>query len=387
VQTPAGTPPDQRSGDLQDRRSGAQQDRKVRDRIRPPATTGAAAVPLRGASADDEDDGRDALHILPLSILPLETPGLRRARLIKNVRLETVAELFNDAQTGSGQIRIDQLSKCFGIDGPEFRRDLRKIVQIGEAASFDVYSLRLELRRLNIDVEEAAALRLSAAKRAELTSYMRVFTRPLVEHVYGVQGADIASMDDLVRLFAQPDVEEARRRLQLTADRLDIPLGEIPAFLEDYADIFLSLAYFKRCLDDIVPDVQGFLGWMAELYQVSEVRRDARQSRMLDEIGHDLTDIATSITGRFESFDNRSRDFWRDINPESFRSIRDLIVTHHLTIGGVLCGLAVKMNLWKHRFGRGGGPVRRLEFIRSEILPGLAHIKTIEQASRNSMGR
>ncbi|WP_247876067.1 hypothetical protein [Azospirillum sp. TSH100] len=366
-------------------------DRRSRDRIRPPATTGATAVLLHG-SPSEEDAARDALHILPLSILPLETPGLRRARLIKNVRLETVAELFNDAQTGSGQIGIGQLSKCFGGDGfggdgPEFRRDLRKIVQIGEAASFDVYSLRLELRRLNIDVEEAGALRLSAAKRAELTSYMRVFTRPLVEHVYGVQGTDIGSMDELVRLFAQPDVEEARRRLQLTADRLDIPLQEIPAFLEEYADIFLSLAYFKRCLDDIVPDLQGFLGWMAELYQASEVRRDARQGRMLDEIGHDLTDIATSITGRFESFDSRSRDFWRDINPESFRSIRDLIVTHHLTIGGVLCGLAVKMNLWKHRFSRGGGPVRRLEFIRSEILPGLAHIKTIEQASRNNMGR
>ena len=387
MQPPAGTPQDRRSGDLQDRRSGDLQDRNRRDRIRPPATTGAAAVHLRGASTAEEDDGRDALHILPLSILPLETPGLRRARLIKNVRLETVAELFNDAQTGSGQIGLDQLSKCFGIDCPELRRDLRKIVRIGEAASFDVYSLRLELRRLNIDVEGADALRLSAAKRAELTSYMRVFTRPLVEHVYGVQGADIASMDELVRLFAQPDLEEARRRLQMTADRLDIPLQEIPAFLEEYADIFLSLAYFKRCLDDIVPDVQGFLGWMAELFQVSEVRRDVRQRRMLDEIGHDLTDIATSITGRFESFDNRSRDFWRDINPESFRSIRDLIVTHHLTIGGVLCGLAVKMNLWKHRFARGGGPVRRLEFIRSEILPGLAHIKTIEQASRNNMGR
>ncbi|WP_452011450.1 hypothetical protein [Azospirillum largimobile] len=366
--------------------AGTPQDRPGRDRIRPPATTGAAAVRLKPPASSEEDEARDALHILPLSILPLETPGLRRARLIKNVRLETVAELFNDAQTGSGQIGINQLPKCFGIDDPEFRRDLRKIAQIAEAASFDVYSLRLELRRLNIDVDDSDALRLSQAKRAELTSYMRIFTRPLIEHVYGIQCSEIASMDELIRLFAQPDVEEARRRLQMTADRLDIPLQEIPAFLEEYADIFLSLAYFKRCLDDIVPDVQGFLGWMAELYQVSEVRRDTRQGRMLDEIGHDLTDIATSITGRFESFDNRSRDFWRDINPQSFRSIRDLIVTHHLTIGGVLCGLAVKMNLWKHRFARGGGPVRRLEFIRSEILPGLAHIKTIEQASRNNLG-
>ncbi|MBP2232389.1 hypothetical protein J2847_005718 [Azospirillum agricola] len=358
------------------------ENRALRNSIRPPATTGAGPVGLARTRAGE---GRDSLHILPLSIIPLETPGLRHARLIKNVRLETVAEVFNDAQTGSGQIGLDQLPACFGIDGPAMRRDLRKIMQIAEAASFDVYSLRLELRRLKIDVDEADALRLSDAKRAELTGYMQVFTRPLIEHVYGSDGVRVSSMESLIRMFAEPDIEEARRRLQLTADRLDIPLTEIPAFLEEYADIFLSLAYFKRCLDDIVPDVQGFLAWMTELHQASEVRRDFRQGRLLDEIGRDLTDIATSITGRFESFDNRSRDFWRNINAESFRAIRDLIVTHHLTIGGVLCGLAVKMNLWKARFSRGGGPVRRLEFIRSEILPGLSHIKAIEQASRNSL--
>lgn len=338
-----------------------------------------------GPSGPAGNDGRDALHILPLSLLPLETPGLRRARLIKNVRLQTVAELFNDEHTGSGQIDIHQLSQCFGADDPAMRRDLRIIIQIAEAASFDVYSLRLELRRLSIEVEDADALRLSDAKRAELTGYMRVFTRPLIEHVYGEGGEAVTSMDELIRMFSTPNAAEARRRLRLTADRLDIPLHAIPAFLEEYADIFLSLAYFKRCLDDIVPDVESFLAWMSELRQSTEVRRDRRQANLLDGIARDLTEIATSITGRFESFDNRSRDFWRDINAQTFRRIRDLIITHHLTIGGVLCGLAVKMNLWKLRFARGGGPVRRLEFIRSEILPGLAHIQAIEQASRNSL--
>ena len=358
------------------------ENRRGREYIRPPATTGAGPVTLKPPGATE---GRDSLHILPLSILPLETQCLRHARLIKNVRLETVAEVFNDANAGSGQVELSQLPKCFGIDSREMRRDLRKITQIAGTASFDVYSLRLELRRLNIDVDGADALRLSEAKRAELTGYMQVFTHPLVEHVYGTDSIRVNSMEGLIRMFAQPDVEEARRRLQSTADRLDIPLIEIPTFLQEYADIFLSLAYFKHCLDDIVPDVQKFLAWMTELRQTSEVRRDARQGRLLDDIGRDLTDITTSITGRFESFENRSRDFWRNINAESFRAIRDLIAAHHLTIGGVLCGLTVKMDLWKSRFARGGGPIRRLEFIRSEILPGLSHIKAIEQASRNNM--
>ncbi len=40
---------------------------------------------------------RDALHILPLEFLPIQTPGLKRARMIKNARLMSVVELFKDA--------------------------------------------------------------------------------------------------------------------------------------------------------------------------------------------------------------------------------------------------------------------------------------------------
>ncbi len=37
--------------------------------------------------------------------------------------------------------------------------------------------------------------------------------------------------------------------------------------------------------------------------------------------------------------------------------MRDLITGHHTTVGGVLCGLKVKMDSWNEKFGRGqGGP-------------------------------
>ncbi|WP_245986376.1 hypothetical protein [Azospirillum thermophilum] len=264
-------------------------------------------------------------------------------------------------------------------------RDLVKIEKIGRASSFDVYSSRIELRRLNIDVNNVESLTLSDKKKAELTSYMRVFTRPLMEYVYGSQDMQVSDVSDIIQLFANPNREEALRNLRTMADRLDIGLTEIPQFLEEYGDIFLSLAYFKKCLDEIVPEVEKFLNWMSEIRASAEIKRDPRQIKTLDEISRDLTDISTSITGRFESFDNRSKDFWSDINAETFRSIRELIASHHITIGGVLCGLAVKMNLWKSRFARGGGgPNRRLEFVKSEILPGLSHIKALEQSARTS---
>ncbi len=350
--------------------------------VRARGLPGAASTSRRPGRTAADDDGRDALHILPLAAIPLETPGLRRARLIKNVRLETVVELFNDAHAGSGQIVPRHLPAHFASHGGALARDLVKIDRIAQAASFDVYSLRIELRRLDVPVDECWGLRLSERKKAELTRYMRVFTRPLIESVYGTDDITVNSVDDLIRLFAHPDRGEVRRRLRLMADRLDVALTDIPNFLEEYGDIFLSLAYFKRCLDEIVPDVQGFLAWMDGIRAFNEIRRDPRQARLLDEVGRDLTDISTSITGRFESFDNRSQAFWHDINAETFRAVRRLIAAHHVTIGGVLCGLAVKMNLWKARFTHGGGPHQRLEFVKSEILPGLSYIKALEQSAR-----
>ena len=49
------------------------------------------------------DEAIDSLHTLPLEIMPVKTPGLKKALLIKNARLESVIELFNDSSAGSGQ--------------------------------------------------------------------------------------------------------------------------------------------------------------------------------------------------------------------------------------------------------------------------------------------
>ena len=107
---------------------------------------------------------------------------------------------------------------------------------------------------------------------------------------------------------------------------------------------------------------------------------------MLEEVAENLNAISTSIVGRFEVFDQRSHQFWNDINANSFRVFQDLVNAHHVSIGAVLCGLAVKTGLWKERFPtREGGPLKRLEFVRSEIYPGLAKIVKIEQDVGSAM--
>ncbi len=53
-----------------------------------------------------------------------------------------------------------------------------------------------------------------------------------------------------------------------------------------------------------------------------------------------------------------------------------------MTLGGVLCGLSVKMSLWEEKFGGGrGGLVQRAEFIMSEMRQGIDTIAAIEQSA------
>jgi hypothetical protein len=60
------------------------------------------------------DYDRDAIHVLPLSIIPLESVGIGRLRMVKNDELESVIEVFGgDSGSGSGQIKLSDLSMTF----------------------------------------------------------------------------------------------------------------------------------------------------------------------------------------------------------------------------------------------------------------------------------
>ena len=102
------------------------------------------------------DQDKDALHILPLSVVPLVTPGLSKAKLIKNARLDGVIELFQGEEIGSGQIAPADLDRVFHFDSTN-ERDLDMVINLSELASYDVFSLRIELRKLDIEVDEWAA--------------------------------------------------------------------------------------------------------------------------------------------------------------------------------------------------------------------------------------
>ena len=114
-----------------------------------------------------------------------------------------------------------------------------------------------------------------------------------------------------------------------------------------------------------------------------ELRVRAYVRDEIDQVEADMKEIVRLINLRFDTFDRKTHDFWDNASAEHFKAVRQYITSHHTSVGGVLCGLTMKMDSWKTRFPNKnpGGPQARLEFLNGEILPGLDTIKKLERSA------
>ncbi len=321
---------------------------------------------------------KDALHILPLSQIPLETQALRDTRLIKNTHLEGVVELFNENGSGSGQIQPHDLRLVFDMSGTG-RQDIGIIRSLCDLPSFDVYSLRINLRKLGIAVEDHDSLKLSDAKAGQLEDHMRVFTRPLITTIYGSSEAQAHSLRDIVALFATPDIEVARKNLRRLSTTLNVDIGQIPGFLEDYGDVYLSLAYYQFCLEENAPRLKRFLAEMQELKSHPRFQSDASFHRSCALVEEKLMLVFREVNDVLDTFRTRTADLWKDLSHERFREMEQLVLAHQTQIGGALCAITVKLNAWNVSFPSPttGNATARADFILRDMQQGLEYIEPI----------
>lgn len=325
---------------------------------------------------------RDSLHSIHLSTIPLKTAALQRARLVKNVRFESVVEMFSGGEAGQGHLSISDLPIEFNWSEGNAFSDAITMRRLASLPSYDVFSLRIALRELGIEVNNVEALSLSDNMKAELSSYMQSFTRPLITEVFGKEG-DIGdgSFDSIMNLFRSPDKKLALERLNQLAAKLKIEIQAVPVFLEDFGDLFLSLSYYRKCLDHIEPAITEFLISAGELKSSMQFREDRTFAQTVREIGEALNMAMAGLSGRFEAFDRATENLWDDISAAQFRKVESFVKASHRVNGGVLCLLTVKMDKWRERFPSAnvGGPGRRTEFIQTEMKQGMGKIYELEE--------
>ncbi len=258
-----------------------------------------------------EDFDRDSLHTLPLSVVPIRLPTLRKAKLVKTVRLDVAIELFSGGGTGSGLLNVGDVEKHFNLPPSPQHPDVALLNKLATLPSFDVYSLRILLREANITVTDKSALKLSPARVATLNTYMMTFTRPLVTAIFGNTDSSMSSFEDVLGILRNPDVKKVRERLTQIASTLSLEMMEIPKFLEDFADISLSLSYYRQCLDSIMPAIDSFLAATKELKGNFQLKNDNNLMGNVVAIEKVINALLINISGRFESFDRSTNDLWQ----------------------------------------------------------------------------
>ncbi len=318
------------------------------------------------------DSDRDSLWSLPLLMIPLQSDALKRTRIVKNNHLEGVIELFADEDTGTGYVSPDHIHNFFS-NIPD--SDINVIRKLSKLKSYDVYSLRISLRQNGINVEDYDDLKLSEKIQIELQDYMKPFLTNLVVNIFDPE--DISNFDfendNWLNIFYNPDIQKARKQLNNMAGKLNIRLQELPSVLQKYGDVYLSVAYYRRCLNDINPLISDFMNATVQIKSHQQLRNDYILVSACNRLHNKISRMQSMLTGQFDAFDVSSANMWNDISPDNFMKFKNTVESNHSTIGALLCALAVKMDHWSKKFPNPdlGGPVQRADFIVNDMAQGL----------------
>lgn len=329
------------------------------------------ALPEQTYTISDSD--RDSLWTLPLLMMPIEHNALKQTKMVKNNHLESVIELFNDPETGKGHIHPDDLRQVFSTISSS---DLDLIHTLAKLQSYDVYSLRITLRQNGIEIDNYDDLKLSESKQRELQAYMQPFIEQLVLSLFDpgtdadrkVEGQNV----DWLSAFQNPDVRETRDRLKNMAGKLDIPLHEVPKFIQEYGDVYLSVAYYRECLDQIRPAIRNFLNSTSEILEHQQLSQNYSLQKVCSRLKTKVEKVEGTLGYQLSVFGQSNLQMWDDMSPESFKAFRRAVHSNHARMGGMMCALAVKMNSWQERFPNDsdGGPMRRADFILTDMGQG-----------------
>lgn len=327
---------------------------------------------------------RDSIDTLPLSDIPLSSDNLKTAKLVKNSRMETSVEIFSDPLSGSLQVSPESIDDFL----PTSEKDKDIINKLSGLYSFDVYSLRSNLEELGVQVEDAEALELSDEMKEGLSLYSIEFISPLIEKIYGSDREDLKSSEALGKIIQDSDKSKVIENLKKIADNTGMDLKEIPDFLKEYSDVYLSVAYFRYSFESISGDIERFLFWIEDLKASKEISSNPTSTTQLKQIDDIIRFLRTSIKERLAKFHSGFEMFWMDINRDSFLNMRKQIEDNHGSMGAVLCGLQVKMHHWKKEFPNNdvGGPATRLKFVSADLEPGLLKLKEMENNARVKLG-
>ena len=338
---------------------------------------------------DDDKTGkplsdRDAMDKLPLSIIPLKSTTLKSARLVKTTQLETMVELHSDPKAGSLQIRTLDIPASFPGTSSA---DQEIITSLADLHSYDVYSLRTNLKRLGIAVDPAA-LELSEEMEERLERYSQEFTRPLMSSIFGNEKISVTDILNPKKSMGTSGIAAVQQRLTAMSQKLEVPLVAVPVFLQEYRDLFMSTLYFRDNFESLEPDVHRFWPWLAHLQAQREVTDSIAAIASCRRVAGAVKFLLESTRDRLARFRAGFDEFWGDIGQESFSRLNREIQDNQNSMAAVLCGLSIKLRDWSKTFpdADAASPSVRVKYVMTKLEPGLQNLTSLENDARGKIG-
>jgi len=159
-----------------------------------------------------------------------------------------------------------------------------------------------------------------------------------------------ARLESVVELFQDPDTQKVRKKLQMLSDKLSSEIQDVPLFLEDYGDVFLSLSYYRQCMEKLEPQIDDFLESITEIRGNYQLRQNLNLIETCKIVEYTMNSMLAVVTGRFETFERYTSSMWKSVDAARFRQVKCFIEDYHTTIGATLCAVTVKMAAWTRLF-------------------------------------
>ncbi len=329
---------------------------------------------------------KDAIDMLPLASIPLASNTLKGAKLIKNARMETTVELYNDPLTGSLQISPQAIKDYMAVSP----LDHEIIKSLAALHSFDVYSLRTNLKKLGVEPTDVESLELSSDMKEKLAEYSHHFIHPLIEKLFGRGHAPDTEpgKNALQEILRDPDVAKVRENLKIMSEKTGIAIDDIPNFIKEYSDVLFAVAYYRYSFESAAADIDRFLLWVYEAKSHRDVISSPKTLAHCKQVETAIRFLSMSIRERLEQLNASFVQFWQNINSTSFAQLQRQIEENYASMGSVLCGMVVKMTRWRKEFpdNTKGSPITRATFVISEMEPGILHLKDLENEARKRLG-
>ena len=160
-------------------------------------------------------------------------------------------------------------------------------------------------------------------------------------------------------------------------------MSDLPRFLEDYGDVYLSLAYYRYCLDEDLPKIRAFLETLPEIRASQQLKQDRALIQACSMIEQRLKRAVGQISSIIELFRLETEDMWCDLTHDGFQRASQLIHDYQTMIGGGICAIHVKMKHWSDSFPSqgAGGLNRRADFIMTHMRQGLERLDELDDGA------